>query len=171
MSMPNSVRRRVAAGLAAGCAGLALASAANAVDLRDWGRKFPASQRFVVLSQFNNEAVLDKETQLVWQAVAGPHVSWGLAYLDCLRATTGGRIGWRLPTYPEIASVVVSPGSPQGMSSVFSGVPAGMYWTATENPSNSAAAYRIVLPNGWVNPFTGQLKGNLNRYLCVRGPA
>jgi hypothetical protein len=39
-----------------------------AIDTRDWGRKFASSDnRFVVLDAFNNEAVLDEETQLVWQ--------------------------------------------------------------------------------------------------------
>lgn len=168
--MKKQIRKQPSAALAMALAGLSIATSAGAADLRDWGRKIDASQRFVVLSQFNNQAVLEKETQLVWQAVAGPYVSWGDAHLYCLRATTGGRIGWRLPTYPEIASVVATHDSPQGMSSVFSGVPAGGYWTATENPSNAAAAFRIILPNGFVNSFTGQLKGISNRYLCVRGP-
>src|SRR5262245_39617836 len=45
--------------------GLALANHARAVDLRDWGRKYDnANERSVVLSEFNNDAVLDKETQL-----------------------------------------------------------------------------------------------------------
>jgi hypothetical protein len=42
--------------------GLALASNARAVDLRDWGRKYETtSERFLVLDSFYNAAVLDKE--------------------------------------------------------------------------------------------------------------
>jgi hypothetical protein len=51
MSFPYQTRHRFAAAVATACAGLALASAADAVDLRDWGRKFPASERFVVLGR------------------------------------------------------------------------------------------------------------------------
>src|SRR5262245_8398704 len=41
---------------------------AKAIDLRDWGRKIDdASLRFQVLGSFNGEAVLDRETQLVWE--------------------------------------------------------------------------------------------------------
>lgn len=47
--MPESARPGMLA-----CSGFAIANTATAVDLRDWGRKFPTSERFVVLSQFNN---------------------------------------------------------------------------------------------------------------------
>lgn len=37
-----------------------------------WDQKLPAATRFVVLMDWNNEAVLDRETGLVWeQAPAG----------------------------------------------------------------------------------------------------
>src|SRR4030095_6393630 len=63
--MKTSKRIRTAAMLA--LLGLALANHARAVDLRDWGRKYDnASERFVVLADFNNEAVLDRETPLAW---------------------------------------------------------------------------------------------------------
>ena len=32
-----------------------------------WSRKLPAATRFLVLTDWNNEAVLDKETGLVWE--------------------------------------------------------------------------------------------------------
>src|SRR5262245_34914804 len=32
-----------------------------------WSQKFPTAERFVVLADFNNEAVLDRETELVWE--------------------------------------------------------------------------------------------------------
>jgi hypothetical protein len=45
--------------LGAACA----ATPANAVDLRSWDQKFNnAANRFIVLTAFNDEAVLDKES-------------------------------------------------------------------------------------------------------------
>lgn len=83
------------AGAALFCFRLGLASAAEAVDLCDRGRKLPASERFVVLAQFNNEAVLDKETQLIWQRSPSTTLDvWATAdYQRCAIATIGGRAG------------------------------------------------------------------------------
>jgi hypothetical protein len=40
----------------------------GAVPLESWDDKIPnAGTRFKILTEFNGEAVLDKETQLVWQ--------------------------------------------------------------------------------------------------------
>src|SRR5215831_11984712 len=64
-------------------------------------------QRFVVLSNFNNEAVLDRETGLVWERT--PDVStlynWGNAPHGCIGKPIGGRVGWRLPTVSEMGSL------------------------------------------------------------------
>ena len=35
--------------------------------LKAWGNIIPTAKRFVVLADFNNEAVLDRETGLVWE--------------------------------------------------------------------------------------------------------
>lgn len=185
MSKPNSVRRRVAACLAAGCAGLALASTASAVDLRDWGRKFPASQRFVLLSQFNNEAVLDKETQLVWQRyISNADTFQTGASNACASARIGGRMGWRLPTIAELTSLV-DPGSsaavklPAGhpfRQADGSQIPAyAVLWSSTFDrlsPQDPALlnSYRYYwLPVGTAAP---QIEGAANerQFICVRGP-
>jgi hypothetical protein len=172
MSVPHQISHRIAATVAAGCAGLVLASTAGAVDLRDWGRKFSTSERFVVLSQFNNQAVLDKETQLVWQAVADttPAITgvWSQAHFSCLFDTAGSRRGWRLPTYPEIASIFGTNGvKPQA----FNGVPNGLYWTATEYAVSDAYAVVIDVPSGAAAIGPVHLKSDKLRIWCVRGPA
>ena len=163
-------RRRIAAALALTCATLTLTGAANAVDLRDWGRKFPTSERFVVLASFNNEAVLDKETQLVWQAIVNPTPAlrtWPLAHIVCHISTTGGRRGWRLPTFTEIASIFGTDGV---KATAFNGVPNDVYWTATDHPSLVGYAMVIMVPSG---NYTGTSvnKNEERRFWCVRGPA
>jgi Protein of unknown function (DUF1566) len=84
-----------------------------------WDQKLPASTRFIVLTNWNNEAVLDRETGLVWETVpstVGYH--WIDASSHCLARNTGGRSGWRLPTMQELMSLVdrsmINPALPSG---------------------------------------------------------
>ena len=160
-------RNRIAAAIATLCAGLTLAGTAEAIDLRDWGRKIATSERFVVLSQFKGEAVLDKETQLVWQKVPesiNANSTWVWAHLSCQNTTTGGRRGWRLPTGPEFASVF---GPDNVKPSVFNGVPNGYYWTATPYPLGSAYALTVFVPTGGSSGYPPT--SELHLYWCVRG--
>jgi hypothetical protein len=107
MNRLNRSYRQLVAAVGAACAGLAFASAAGAVDLRDWSRQLPAVQRFVVLEQFDGRAVLDKETQLVWERFpTNADMFQSTASHWCINARIGGRMGWRLPTIVELASLV-----------------------------------------------------------------
>jgi hypothetical protein len=168
MPKTNHIRHRMAAVLATGLTGLALAGTASAVDLRDWGRKLPESERFVVLSQFNNAAVLDKETQLVWEKTAYSATSWISAHISCGAVSTGGRRGWRLPTRPELASLMV-PGA-TSMPTVF-GIPTGTYWTATEHPGNIYSYNaKYVLTVSAPSGLLGAKQPTENQpFFCVRG--
>ena len=105
--------------LLAGClsVGLAFPGAAWAQSnhtLR-WDQVLPAADRFNVLAAFNNKAVLDKETGLVWERspLTGT-TTQSVARGNCTNHTTGGRKGWRLPSVHELASLVdpsmVAPG-------------------------------------------------------------
>lgn len=80
-----------------------------------WDQKLPASTRFVVLSDWNNNAVLDRETGLVWEKSpdATTHI-WNQARFQCSSRTTGGRKGWRLPSVHELASLVDPSVAPPG---------------------------------------------------------
>jgi hypothetical protein len=72
-----------------------------------WSQKLPSSTRFVILSDWGGAAVLDKETGLVWQrSPSTTKVNMDLAEIACYRLKVGNRMGWRLPTYPELSSLV-----------------------------------------------------------------
>src|SRR5688500_3125072 len=74
-----------------------------------WDQTLPAATRFVVMSNFNNEAVLDRETGLVWERSPQPPptgVPWSQAMATCARLSVGNRLGWKLPTIQELLSLV-----------------------------------------------------------------
>lgn len=156
----------------AAAAALVTAGTAQAVDLRDWGRKLAVLDRFAVLASFNSEAVLDKETQLVWERTPATNtVTQPLAKSLCANTKTGGRRGWRLPSVHEMSSLA-DPSVPQGTLALPAGhpfvtVPQGVYWTATRLTSSPNTGY-------WVNfmdtGFTGTQIYSSNGYRwCVRG--
>ncbi|MGH8243044.1 MAG: DUF1566 domain-containing protein [Steroidobacteraceae bacterium] len=177
MSKPSATRRHRVAALAAGFIGLTLATAAGAVDLRDWGRKFPAAERFVVLSQFGKQAVLDKETQLVWQRTpALTTTTWSSAKGHCIGLVLGGRLGWRLPSLYELLSIGQS-NAPAGNLGLPPGHPfksvQTLYWTSTARlPNSGQPATEAFLAHigpgnaSAVTPFLGQIHFGV---WCVRG--
>lgn len=62
--------------------------------------------RFIVLSNWNSDAVLDRETGLVWERSPSTSVfNWIFAHLHCNTLSAGNRQGWRLPTYQELSTV------------------------------------------------------------------
>jgi hypothetical protein len=138
-----------------------------------WDQNLPAAQRFVILAAFNNDAVLDKNTGLVWEkspaTTANP---WGLARSTCLNKNVGGQKGWRLPAIAELTSLInpsvpsSGPALPPGHP--FTNVLSLTYWSASTVTDNPA--------NGWtVNFVSSDAVSNLNqktdtfRLWCVRG--
>ena len=71
-----------------------------------WSQVLSASVRFEVV--MGGEAVLDKETGLVWQRNNQGQVPqpWLQALYYCNRLVNGGRKGWRLPLVEEIESLI-----------------------------------------------------------------
>ncbi len=80
----------------------------TAQDLQSWSVKIDdGAQRFQILAAFNNEAVLDKETQLVWKRAPNRNaLRWNDALRHCQNTVVGGRMGWRLPSISEASSLL-----------------------------------------------------------------
>lgn len=72
-----------------------------------WHKKYDQPERFKLLPQFGDKAVLDKETGLVWERTpSGQNRTWLDAIGYVYNKNIGGRLGWRLPAIEELASLV-----------------------------------------------------------------
>ncbi len=140
---------------------------ANAVDIRSWDQRIDdATKRFVVLAAFNNQAVLDKETQLVWQRQTASPQTWYVAMEGCLLASIGGRDGWRLPSMSELSSLV-GPSGVLPAGHPFTGLLVNAhYWSSTSSYYTTSAYLRALT---FDHGTTGG-KSYANASLCVRGP-
>ena len=64
-----------------------------------WDQKLDVATRFIVLTNWNNEAVLDRETGLVWiQKPLLNQRQWADSVATCAQISVGNRWGPRLPT-------------------------------------------------------------------------
>lgn len=133
-----------------------------------WDQKLPAATRFVVLTDWNSEAVLDRETGLVWErAPSGITELWATAFTNCLNKVVGGRAGWRLPTVVELRSVQdLTLPAPLVPSTVFTGVQSANYWSVTSQAATPTAAWLVFFGNGFVGNFN---KTTPALTWCVRG--
>lgn len=141
-----------------------------------WYQKVPCDStsncpRFEVLADWNNEAVLDKETGLVWEQSPSSDGTfhWGYAQFYCTGLTKGNRKGWRVPAIQELASLVdptmTHPALPSGHP--FTNVQEitfRFYWSATTNTSN---AYTLYSSNGNITSYN--ISGDVGYIWCVRG--
>jgi hypothetical protein len=122
--------------------------------------------RFIVLSNWNSDAVLDRETGLVWEkSPSTSTVNFSGAVRRCNTLTVGNRKGWRLPTIQELASLVDptqnTPALPAGHP--FSNVlTSNTYWSANHR-DDSVGWVVFFLNGGAVDVFFGQIPW------CVRG--
>ena len=128
--------------------------------------------RFIVLSNWNSDAVLDRETGLVWERSPSTTstFTWEDAQTHCNQLNVGNRKGWRLPTIQELASLVdptqSNPALPAGhpFSNVLSFVP---YWSATTGATDASRAWVVLFGSGDV--VSGFPKSLTGLAWCVRG--
>jgi len=138
-----------------------------------WKEPVKDSKRFTVLSSFNNQAVLDNETGLVWEqspSTSPEGFTWLDAQSHCLRLTVGNRRGWRLPTVQELSSLV-DPSSGTFCPNLPSGHPFNtalcVGWTATTSAQFDISAWKVFFEPGLDASF--DLKINALPVWCVRG--
>jgi len=125
-------RGRITRCLAAVLGAVAMAATvAEAIDVRSWDQVITnVNQRFVVLSAFDDKAVLDKETQLVWLRSPATEERFNDARNLCTQAGLGRR-GWRLPSLEELQSLRAPNNLPAGHP--FLSIVPGYYWTSTRD--------------------------------------
>lgn len=137
-----------------------------------WDKLIDQPSRFVVLHDYNDEAVLDKETGLVWEKSPGSTAMvWGGAQFHCNHKALGNRKGWRVPAAQELASLidpsVPRPGPTLPAGHPFTNVQQNDYWSGTLQDLN---------PNGnaWGVSFLDAFVVNFPKAFplfvwCVRG--
>ena len=139
----------------------------------------PAScPRFVVLANMNSDAVLDRETGLVWDKRPDSNVvSFSQAEASCVGKNIGNRRGWRLPTISELQSLLdpskSSPALPDGHP--FENVNSSFlsaYWTSTVASSASFGpgndVFGVTFENSAASILFNKANGSANKW-CVRG--
>ena len=99
-----------------------------------WDKKIPGSTRFKLV--LDGEAVLDRMTGLVWDKSPDTTTrDWFSARAHCYQREVGDRLGWRLPTIEELASLVDMEGDETGKKlpkgHPFVGVASVRYWSST----------------------------------------
>lgn len=109
-----------------------------------------------------SQAVLDRETGLVWERVPeSVPGTWEHANVDCGAASVGVRAGWRLPSRAELMSLIV----PLPTGHPFT-LPFGSYWTIEDGIDTDTEATIVSVGSA---AFSITSKTNANRYICVRG--
>jgi hypothetical protein len=133
-----------------------------------WDQTLPAGTRFIVLSNMNNAAVLDKETGLVWQqSPSTDNIDWYSAQSQCNNLTVGNRLGWRLPTIQELASLVDRSAVPTLPAGHPFNVLSSNYWSATTLATFDNDAWFVDFNLGFL--MTIMKSSTQSRVWCVRG--
>lgn len=153
-----------------------------------WDQTLPGSNRFIILSNFNSEAVMDRETGLVWERSPGDvdrdgdvdsadRRTWAEARVVCAhQRIVGSRKAWRLPSFAELASLldtsIAPPGPLLSPGHPFRNIQPTSYWSATTSvdspvlPPAVLAAWGVAFGDGDTVPHD---KTEPMWVWCVRG--
>jgi Protein of unknown function (DUF1566) len=137
---------------------------------QSWDKKLPNTSRFTLLTDFGGAAVRDNETGLVWeQSPETKTMNWSGARFHCTSRRIGGRMGWRLPSVHELASLVdpsVSPGPTLPAGHPFTNVQPAHYWSASSLAGKPSHAWNVGFIMGMVHDIKTTDSHNV---WCVRG--
>ena len=139
-----------------------------------WSIKLPCNAttdcpRFVILPDFSSEAVLDKETGLVWEKSPDTNLQlWGAVQAFCVHRVVGYRKGWRVPSVEELASLLDMSNYPRlPIGHPFTNVQYSYgYWSATIVASATSNAWSVSMLDGVMYSVPKSQGGNI---WCVRG--
>ncbi len=155
-----------------------------------WDQQIPSTTRFITLANWGGQAVLDRETGLVWKLdlIRGPF-NYPTAQDRCLTNATGGRGGWRLPTVTEVLRTVTVDGSPGIIAdspfpfltplptalNIFTSTP----YTLDDNQGDSGHfstvddVYRVLLaaPGIYLQPIGRAVESTSASAWCVQSPS
>ena len=144
-----------------------------------WTQTLPNNNRFIILTNLNSDAVLDRETGVVWARQNVEPALWRQAEYACKQLVIGNRRGWRLASRVELDSLLDpslpetpnSPRLPSGHPFLVPLVsPAGTraYWTGDLNPiSDPIRAFATDMIDG--GSYSGSMDLTVLAAMCVRG--
>lgn len=132
-----------------------------------WSKTIDDPGRFELV--MGGEAVLDRETGLVWERAPDPTLmTWTDACTHCYRRQVVDRLGWRLPTVEELASLIdksqSGPALPSGHP--FINPPIYYIWSSTTDASDVIKAWSVNTGGGGV---WNHAKTREDNVWCVRG--
>jgi len=140
----------------------------NTAAAPTWHQILPAADRFELV--MGGEAVLDKETGLVWER--SPHTfprDWVNAIIRCYTLELAHRKGFRMPTLEELASLVDTLNEDPALPSdhPFINVQSDTYWASTTVAHDTLYATSVSFNDGSV--YYGDGKAYSRYVWCVRG--
>ncbi len=139
-----------------------------------WSKQLAQDRFVLVLPTEGNpdgEAVLDRETCLVWELAPGDtKLDWDSAVEQCISKTVGSRMGWHLPTIEQLLSLIdrnaTSGGPLLPAGHPFKNVVSGFYWVADNLPSDKSRAKTVEFNTGEVGDSN---KTDKHHIWCARG--
>jgi hypothetical protein len=132
------------------------------------------SDRFTCI--FGGQAVRDNETGLVWERSPHDQRDWEDAVRTCWQRKVGDRMGWRLPTVEQLASLVdpnaQQPALPPGHP--FVNIQTGNFLTTAYWSSTTDVRTAFLPDQAWEVRFANGSTGDSGKQVqlfmwCVRG--